>query len=539
MAPVAPAREPSSRADIARATSTRLLETMDLRRGRLFHLFLVALNTAVLLWIVIDGDRSPLAKWTMLAVGVAIVSGGVSLAIGRSSTQIRFSTAGPLVIPIFIAAAATSYYAGIFSPAIMTYGVAIYAFGTSRSPRLARTTYACCAIIVGVTMLLVALEVVPENGRMAPHAERSLLLTTTIFTQMVFAGIYSYARQTGEALRRSVEGMADALQEAERREALFGEARADLERVLHARAGPSTGTLVGSWRLGVVLGRGGMGEVYAGVHVTEGSRAAVKLLAEDSARDPELRERFQREAAVLARLEHPNVVRLLDFSDRHIAMELLEGRDLAAVLRERRALSIAEVIDLVTQVASALDTAREAQIVHRDLKPQNIFCCGRENESPTWKVLDFGIARLGPSNATLTQGAAIGTLAYMAPEQLDGKEIDHRADVFGLALVAYRALTGRPAFAAREQMKLIADVLTRQPLAPSVVGGLGVEFDYVLALGLAKKPADRFDSAGAFAKALVQASEKKLAAPLRERAIALLARQPWGSTTLNDHRSEG
>src|SRR6185295_4633976 len=125
-----------------------------------------------------------------------------------------------------------------------------------------------------------------------------------------------------------------------------------------------------------------------------------------------------------------------------IAMELLRGQDLATVLRQKRRLSLAEVERLVSEVGGALEAARKGGVVHRDLKPQNLF----QVEEGSWKVLDFGVAKFGASSGTLTRGQAIGTPGYMSPEQATGKPVDHRSDVFSLAVIAYRALTGRSAF---------------------------------------------------------------------------------------------
>src|SRR5262245_6791875 len=157
---------------------------------------------------------------------------------------------------------------------------------------------------------------------------------------------------------------------------------------------------MGGWRLGPLLGRGGMGEVYRATHVESGAIAAVKVLLREPKSDPELSERFRREARALARLDHPNVVRLLDVGDGWIAMELLEGTDLAAMLRKRHALQSKDVIKLVNEIAAALEAARRADIVHRDLKPQNVFF---ESKSERWKVLDFGLSKLVERGSTPAQ----------------------------------------------------------------------------------------------------------------------------------------
>ncbi|HEY5242344.1 MAG TPA: serine/threonine-protein kinase PknK, partial [Polyangiaceae bacterium] len=145
------------------------------------------------------------------------------------------------------------------------------------------------------------------------------------------------------------------------------------------------------------------------------------------------------------------------------------------------------------------------------------------------KVLDFGVSKLASDPGTLTQGAPIGTPAYMAPEQARGERVDARADVFSLACIAYRALTGRPAFAGSELPQILFDVCFAEPVRPGSLVALPDDVERVLALGLAKRSDDRLDSARGFAVALRSAFAGALSPPLRVRADALLASTPWGS----------
>jgi serine/threonine-protein kinase len=180
-------------------------------------------------------------------------------------------------------------------------------------------------------------------------------------------------------------------------------------------------------------------------------------------------------------------------------------------------------------VCDALAEAALADVVHRDLKPQNVFLALHAGGPPVWKVLDFGVSKLASDPGTLTQGAPIGTPAYMAPEQARGERVDPRADVFSLACIAYRALTGRPAFAGSELPQILFDVCFAQPVQPGTLVMLPVDVERVLALGLAKRSDDRLDSARGFAAALRSAFAGSLSPPLRARADALLASAPWGS----------
>jgi serine/threonine protein kinase len=185
---------------------------------------------------------------------------------------------------------------------------------------------------------------------------------------------------------------------------------------------------------------------------------------------------------------------------------------------------------LVEEVACGLEAAHAAGIVHRDLKPQNLFLHERPfPEAPVWKVLDFGVGKLLESGGTLTEGALVGTPGYMAPEQVQFGAADARTDVFALGAVAYRALTGQPAFGGHEVQRLF-DAVSKQPVAPGqVLPGLPADVDRVLALALAKKPSDRPASASELAGAFGAAAQERLPAALRARADAILRARPWGS----------
>src|SRR6185295_5776193 len=327
-----------------------------------------------------------------------------------------------------------------------------------------------------------------------------------------------------------IEGMEAALRQVGQREALLQEANQNIEQMLQGGVGRAAGERVGPWKLGALIGRGGMGEVYEARHVDTDKPAALKLLNAEAAADPDRMARFLREAEAMKQLESPHICRVLDARDNstglpYIAMELLQGYDLASLLRRQRRLSAPQVMELVGQVAKGLETARKAGIVHRDLKPQNLYYA--EN-AKLWKVLDFGISKLGETSGTLTKGLAVGTPGYMAPEQATGGAIDHRADVFGLAVIAYRALTGRPAFWGDAQPNIMFDIVYRQPLRPSEFASMDEDVDRLLALALAKRPDDRFNSAEELAAMLGLAVKGKLPDALRDQADVHVARYPWG-----------
>jgi serine/threonine-protein kinase len=190
-------------------------------------------------------------------------------------------------------------------------------------------------------------------------------------------------------------------------------------------------------------------------------------------------------------------------------------------------MALREVVELVSQVAVGLSAAHAAQVVHRDLKPSNLFRCG-DSARPTWKILDFGVSRwMNSSEASLTAADLVGTPHYMAPEQVRGEHaLDQRTDVYALAAIAYRALTGEAPFSAA-MPAVLQHILEDMPKAPSSVLMLPRAIDYVLAIGLAKDPAQRFQSAFELAAAFHMAATDHVSSVLTKRAQALLSARPY------------
>jgi eukaryotic-like serine/threonine-protein kinase len=212
--------------------------------------------------------------------------------------------------------------------------------------------------------------------------------------------------------------------------------------------------LSGRYALETLLGSGGMGEVWRGVDEQLDRPVAVKVLQEHLA-DPELAGRFRREARIAARLRHPGITVVHDVGSDNghlfIVMELLYGRDLAAMLVEAPAgLPIDATVSLTIQAAEALQAAHAGHVVHRDLKPANLFV----QDGGLLKICDFGIAWAVDSTAHLTAtGQAIGTPAYMSPEQCQGQQVDERSDLYSLGCVLYALLTGQPPFAEGQPLR--------------------------------------------------------------------------------------
>jgi serine/threonine-protein kinase len=209
-------------------------------------------------------------------------------------------------------------------------------------------------------------------------------------------------------------------------------------------------------------------------------------------------------------------------------MERLYGQDLAQSLRGGR-VQPPELLTLVTEVGAALEEAWAHDLVHRDLKPHNLFYAEQPDGTRAWKVLDFGVAALGDHAGSLTQGHIVGTPAYMAPEQARGERVDYRADLYALAAIAYRCLTGRPVCAAGDLHAVLYEVVHRAPIQPSKLANLDPDVDAVLAIGLAKDPADRFGRVTELRDALGDALGMRLDPKIRQRADELVARHPWGT----------
>jgi len=427
------------------------------------------------------------------------------------------------------------YYFGVFSPApaVIPFGLYLFSVGQSFGGTLA-IYLGCAAAQLGLSLAIVSGLLVDRGLVRADHLGRLDRLVIVALVEAIFFATFVIARSTRRTTISAIEEHDRAVRGLAQRDALLKEARQDLERALSAGGvGRFTDQTLGSFKLGAVLGRGGMGEVYEATHVTSREPGAVKVLHPSALADPEAVRRFLREAKLAASLSVPNVVRVLeigglDSSLPYIAMERLEGEDLADLLRTERRLSVAKVLTLLRQVGTGLEAARAAGIVHRDLKPRNLFLARQQGERRVWKILDFGVSKLtGDQGATLTREMVIGTPSYMAPEQASGRAVTHRSDLYSLAVIGYRALTGRPAFTGDGVPEILYKVVHEMPSRPSQIARLPVEVDLVLAIALAKDPAARFDTAAELADALAAAAQGELDPLLRARAEAVLVKSPW------------
>jgi eukaryotic-like serine/threonine-protein kinase len=277
------------------------------------------------------------------------------------------------------------------------------------------------------------------------------------------------------------------------------------------------GTILhGQYKLVRPIGAGGMGAIFEASHTRLGhKRYAVKMLHPSIASNQEVFQRFRREAEIASELGHDHIVEVHDFNvtpdgEPYMVMELLDGEDLARRI-SRGALSAADTVRIVGQIASALGAAHAAHIVHRDLKPQNIFLCRRHGVADFVKVVDFGVSKVRDSSSIVTQDHALmGTPFYMSPEQADGKvhEIDQRTDVFALGAMIWEMLTGQMAFDAPTPMGAMYKVVhVDPPPVHTIVPGLPPAMSQVLARALAKKKDDRYDSVLELSRELAAAAQ--------------------------------
>jgi len=292
---------------------------------------------------------------------------------------------------------------------------------------------------------------------------------------------------------------------------------------------PAPRVLRGRYRLVQLLGRGGMGHVWMAEDMELERRVAIKMLA--SVDEPSARRRFVREAKVVAsfRSAHCAQVFELGWEDDQpfIAMELLEGLDFEKKISAGPC-SPAEVEAMVKGCCTALEEAHRAGVVHRDIKPANIFLA-RIGEREVVKLLDFGIALRRSGTASLTgEGAIIGTPSYMSPEQSQGLQVDHRTDLWSLAVVAYEALTGQHPFEAASDWETLAAIVKRPIPAPSTLRAeLPTSVDEFFLRALRRAPDGRFPDAKAFGEAFADAAAGRLSAP----AAATTTRStPWSAS---------
>ena len=293
------------------------------------------------------------------------------------------------------------------------------------------------------------------------------------------------------------------------------------------------GYVVGEYRIDKVLGRGGMGTVYAGVQPVIEKQVAIKLLNAQFSADAGLVRRFVDEARAVNRIRHANIIDIFSFGQigdgrQYFVMEYLEGTTLAERM-ERGDLSGDEMPSFLTQICDALDAAHGENIVHRDLKPENVWIVTPKRGKPFVKLLDFGIAKLLSSGerSTTQTGMVMGTPHYMSPEQCHGKAVDHRTDIYAMGVMLYQLYSGRLPFQGETFAEILAKQIIDTPPPPSTHAQIPAELDKLIMRCLAKDPAARPQTAKELGLSL--ASILAGAAARVQRA----AGQPTSATTLS------
>ena len=276
-----------------------------------------------------------------------------------------------------------------------------------------------------------------------------------------------------------------------------------------------TGKLLGKVRVDMFLARGGMADVFIGTHTTLQRAVAIKFLKGDLQDDPELRERFEREARVIAMLRHPNIVQVHDFdtfeNQPYLVMEYVPGASLGTYLRELHKnngrLDINQINNILSKLADALKYAHDNDVVHRDIKPANILLTSRTSPISAGKPLaedtepiitDFGLVRFTQSTKQTSTGVITGTPVYMSPEQARGDRVDGRTDIYSLGVTVYEMLAGRVPFESDSTLSLLHKQIYDPP---PPIQGISTDLQNVMNRALAKNPEDRFATPTEFAQA--------------------------------------
>jgi tRNA A-37 threonylcarbamoyl transferase component Bud32 len=276
---------------------------------------------------------------------------------------------------------------------------------------------------------------------------------------------------------------------------------------------PNIGSEFAGYRIESLVGRGGMSTVYRAQHLRLERTVALKLLMPELSRDESFRERFTRESRLAASLDHPNVIPIYEAGDEngvfYIAMRFVGGSTLKAVLEQEGPLSANRTTSIMSQVASALHAAHEEKgLVHRDVKPANILVVpghGPEGGDHVY-LSDFGIAKQRAAGGLTKTGMFVGTADYAAPEQIEGRELDRRADVYALGCVLYETLTGEPTYEKDSEVALMyAHLLEPPPRVTDKRADLQPEVNDVVAKAMAKSPDDRYATTPEFAAAMRRA----------------------------------
>ena len=409
-------------------------------------------------------------------------------------------------------------YLGPFSPTALAVTLGISFFGQS-TDRLGAWVVCGSAIVLYVLLfVLIITGVMPDvgifRGDEAGLGERIFMVA---MVPLVLLVTLMQARWSRDAVEVALETAVESTMQANRRAVQLEEAQAELDRIAKSGGvlGRMSGMMVERYKLGCLLGRGGSGEVYDAIDTQTSTELAVKILRANQIDDPEMVSRFRREGDIATRLVSRYVARLHQYGETpggtlFIAMERLNGQDLASTLRLESRLAPSAAQELVEDVCKGITDAHKLGIIHRDIKPHNIFHAKEPDGSMIWKVLDFGVSKLTSNFGTITQGGVVGTPQYMSPEQARGEKVDQSTDIYGIGAVLYRVLTGQPPFPTRGPAALFSAAHHRPTRPRLVAPDLSREIEAVLGMALAAAPKDRFQSVADLSTAFSQAVARNL-----------------------------
>jgi len=292
------------------------------------------------------------------------------------------------------------------------------------------------------------------------------------------------------------------------------------------------GKIIGDYRIEKQLGEGGMGVVFKGVHPTLGQVVAIKMLHPNLTKADAIKQRFVREAQAMARLRHPNILQLYNFIESpegcFIVMEYVQGETFESILEKKGVIPPGEAIDIFIPTLAAMKYAHDQNIIHRDIKPSNIMLL----DTGVAKIMDFGTAKMvgGDGGPALTAaGMTLGTVVYMSPEQLMGRDLTAAADIYSLGVTLFELCTGRLPFYHENEMQLMKMIMKEPaPKPTSIYPGMPKSLENAILKSIEKDRAKRFQSAGEFSKAL-EAIKAELGGSARPASNPQVAAMPPGA----------
>jgi serine/threonine-protein kinase len=417
-------------------------------------------------------------KWVVLGVAAAVLVEVITPLLGRQSVIALFATSAvttslQLALPLAVAFAILRY---------RLYDIDLI---INRSLVYGLLTLILAAVFLGGAFILQTVLGQERSG------------SALVVALLIAGGLFN-------PVRRRVQNVIDRRLYGFRFD--LNELKAAQQQTEKTNPGALTGRILGDYQVLDLVGRGGMGEVYRGYG--NGQTVAIKILPPDVAETADFRIRFAREAETLAAFDHPNIVKMYASGESdgvyYMALEYVEGRDLSDIIRQNTRLTIDDIRPFVADFAAALDYAHARGLVHRDIKPSNIMIRQKpDGQTQEAVLMDFGVAKIQDARTSITGTSAIGTIDYMAPEQImAAREVDHRADIYALGVVLYQMLTGELPFKGNPAQVLFAHLYQPAPDPRHVVPELPGTVAEAIMRAMAKQPEDRFQSVGGLAAAL-------------------------------------